>query len=123
MKRAMRKAILISAMLIVPVMTIWSQETEQTAEKFFNSMSDEHGDVSDYQAYLTITKGNNVQSGLLYYKTPNKLRINFDNPDEECDLDYVPNVARKMKVDYAMTNSFGFGGTNASLILKRLSSD
>ncbi|MEA3279685.1 MAG: beta-ketoacyl-ACP synthase II [Thermodesulfobacteriota bacterium] len=45
--------------------------------------------------------------------------INLDNPAEECDLDYVPNVARKAKVEIAMTNSFGFGGTNASLILKK----
>jgi len=45
--------------------------------------------------------------------------INLDHPDEECDLDYVPNKARKMDVKVAMTNSFGFGGTNASLILKR----
>lgn len=45
--------------------------------------------------------------------------INLDNPDEECDLDYIPNVARKAVVTYAMTNSFGFGGTNAALILKK----
>lgn len=45
--------------------------------------------------------------------------INFENPDEECDLDYVPNKARKKEVTYAMSNSFGFGGTNASLILKK----
>jgi 3-oxoacyl-[acyl-carrier-protein] synthase II len=45
--------------------------------------------------------------------------INLDNPDPECDLDYVPNVARKKVVNYAMTNSFGFGGTNAALILKK----
>lgn len=44
--------------------------------------------------------------------------INHDNPGDECDLDYVPNVARKAEVKYAMTNSFGFGGTNASLVLK-----
>ncbi|MGD9212072.1 MAG: beta-ketoacyl-ACP synthase II [Desulfobacteraceae bacterium] len=47
--------------------------------------------------------------------------INLDNPDEECDLDYVPNVARKKEIDYVMTNSFGFGGTNATLILKKFS--
>jgi 3-oxoacyl-[acyl-carrier-protein] synthase II len=47
--------------------------------------------------------------------------INFDNPGDECDLDYVPNVARKAEVRFAMTNSFGFGGTNASLILKAYS--
>ncbi|MEJ2040352.1 MAG: beta-ketoacyl-ACP synthase II, partial [Desulfosarcinaceae bacterium] len=45
--------------------------------------------------------------------------INLDNPGEECDLDYVPNLARQVDVEYAMTNSFGFGGTNASLILKK----
>ena len=45
--------------------------------------------------------------------------INLDNPDEECDLDYVPHVARKQNVDIAMTNSFGFGGTNATLILEK----
>ncbi len=45
--------------------------------------------------------------------------INLDHPDDECDLDYIPHVARKAMVEYAMTNSFGFGGTNASLILKR----
>lgn len=45
--------------------------------------------------------------------------INFENPGEECTLDYVPNVARQKDISYAMTNSFGFGGTNASLILKK----
>ncbi len=44
--------------------------------------------------------------------------INLDHPAEECDLDYVPNIARKQKVKTAMTNSFGFGGTNATLILR-----
>jgi 3-oxoacyl-[acyl-carrier-protein] synthase II len=45
--------------------------------------------------------------------------INYDTQDEECDLDYVPNVARNTKVENAMTNSFGFGGTNATLILTK----
>jgi 3-oxoacyl-[acyl-carrier-protein] synthase II len=45
--------------------------------------------------------------------------INHNTPGDECDLDYVPNVARKSDVTYAMSNSFGFGGTNASLILKK----
>jgi 3-oxoacyl-[acyl-carrier-protein] synthase II len=45
--------------------------------------------------------------------------INQETPDPQCDLDYVPNVARKANVDYALSNSFGFGGTNAALIFKR----
>ncbi len=45
--------------------------------------------------------------------------INLENPAAGCDLDYVPNVARPMKIDYALSNSFGFGGTNGSLIFKR----
>jgi 3-oxoacyl-[acyl-carrier-protein] synthase II len=45
--------------------------------------------------------------------------INLDQPDPECDLDYVPHVAREVKVDIALSNSFGFGGHNASLLIKR----
>ena len=45
--------------------------------------------------------------------------INLENPAAGCDLDYVPNFARPMKIDYALSNSFGFGGTNGSLIFKR----
>jgi 3-oxoacyl-[acyl-carrier-protein] synthase II len=45
--------------------------------------------------------------------------INLDNPDPDCDLDYVPNQARQAEVEYALSNSFGFGGTNAAVLLKR----
>jgi 3-oxoacyl-[acyl-carrier-protein] synthase II len=45
--------------------------------------------------------------------------INLVHPDEGCDLDYVPNQARPMRIDYALTNSFGFGGTNGCLIFKK----
>ena len=47
--------------------------------------------------------------------------VNLENPDPECDLDYVPNVARKAEVNIALSNSFGFGGTNGSLIFRRWS--
>lgn len=46
--------------------------------------------------------------------------INLDNPDPECDLDYVPNASRDMKIDIALSNSFGFGGTNGTLVFSRL---
>ncbi len=45
--------------------------------------------------------------------------INHDTPDPECDLDCVPNQARKAEVRYAISNSFGFGGTNGALLFKR----
>jgi 3-oxoacyl-[acyl-carrier-protein] synthase II len=45
--------------------------------------------------------------------------INLETPDPECDLDYVPNIAREMKIDIAISNSFGFGGTNGTLVFKR----
>jgi 3-oxoacyl-[acyl-carrier-protein] synthase II len=47
--------------------------------------------------------------------------INYRTPDPECDLDYVPNTARRMKIDVSLSNSFGFGGTNGSLIFRRFS--
>ncbi len=47
--------------------------------------------------------------------------INYETPDPECDLDYVPNHARKASVEYVLSNSFGFGGTNAALIFRRWS--
>ena len=46
--------------------------------------------------------------------------INLENPDPECDLDYVPNTAREMKLDVVLSNSFGFGGTNATLAFRKI---
>jgi 3-oxoacyl-[acyl-carrier-protein] synthase II len=45
--------------------------------------------------------------------------VNYDEPDPDCDLDYVPNVARKRQVDHALSNSMGFGGHNVALVLSR----
>ena len=49
--------------------------------------------------------------------------INYDTPDPECDLDYVPNTARKARVDLALSNSFGFGGVNATLVFRRFEAE
>jgi 3-oxoacyl-[acyl-carrier-protein] synthase II len=49
--------------------------------------------------------------------------INLDGPDEECDLDYIPNKKRALPIEYALSNSFGFGGTNAALLFKRFDGD
>ena len=46
--------------------------------------------------------------------------INLDNPDPACDLDYVPHTARNMVINHALSNSFGFGGTNGSLIFSKV---
>jgi 3-oxoacyl-[acyl-carrier-protein] synthase II len=48
---------------------------------------------------------------------------NYETPDTDCDLDYVPNVARRVPMRYALSNSFGFGGTNAALLMKRYDGD
>jgi 3-oxoacyl-[acyl-carrier-protein] synthase II len=45
--------------------------------------------------------------------------INYETPDPDCDLDYVPNQARKQDVDIALSNAFGFGGTNATLVFRK----
>jgi 3-oxoacyl-[acyl-carrier-protein] synthase II len=47
--------------------------------------------------------------------------INLDNQDPECDLDYTANTAREVDLEYALSNSFGFGGTNGTVIFKRFS--
>jgi 3-oxoacyl-(acyl-carrier-protein) synthase len=46
--------------------------------------------------------------------------INLENPDPDCDLDYIPNEARDLEVEVAMSNNSGFGGHNASLVFKRV---
>jgi len=47
--------------------------------------------------------------------------INYRTPDPDCDLDFVPNTARQMPINVALSNSFGFGGTNGTLIFRRFS--
>ena len=47
--------------------------------------------------------------------------LNLDNPDEECDLDFVPHEARRVDLEVGLTNSFGFGGTNGAVVMRRFS--
>ncbi|MDR1163739.1 MAG: beta-ketoacyl-ACP synthase II [Candidatus Accumulibacter sp.] len=61
-----------------------------------------------------------VFSALALYDQVSPPTINIFNQDEECDLDYCANEARRMKIDVAVSNSFGFGGTNASLVFRRI---
>jgi 3-oxoacyl-[acyl-carrier-protein] synthase II len=64
-----------------------------------------------------------LEAGITALSVQNQIlppTINLDNPDEACDLDYVAHTARKTKVTYALSNSFGFGGTNAALLFKSM---
>jgi 3-oxoacyl-[acyl-carrier-protein] synthase II len=63
-----------------------------------------------------------IEAGIVVCSLQNQIvppTINYENPDPGCDLDYVPNHPREMKLKYALSNSFGFGGTNGALIFKR----
>ncbi len=63
-----------------------------------------------------------VEAGISVLALQNQMApptINYENPDPDCDLDYVPNAARKIDTQYALSNSFGFGGTNAALVFKK----
>ena len=62
-----------------------------------------------------------IFSLLSIYKGVIPPTINLENPSEGCDLDYVPNTAREADVDVAISNSFGFGGTNGSLVFRKFS--
>ena len=62
-----------------------------------------------------------VEAGLIALSVREQVvppTANYEKPDPECDLDYVPNTARRTRIKYALSNSFGFGGTNAALVMK-----
>ncbi|MCK9509497.1 MAG: beta-ketoacyl-ACP synthase II, partial [Pigmentiphaga sp.] len=61
-----------------------------------------------------------VFTTLAVYNQISPPTINLENQDPECDLDYCANEARPMKIDVALSNSFGFGGTNGSMVVRKL---
>ncbi|MCS6927637.1 MAG: hypothetical protein NZ578_17235, partial [Candidatus Binatia bacterium] len=60
-----------------------------------------------------------IYSALALYHQCIPPTINYEEPDPACDLDYVPNVARRARIRVALSNSFGFGGTNACLVFRQ----
>src|SRR5262249_20932540 len=67
-----------------------------------------------------------VEAGIIAMSIRNRTippTANYEKPDADCDLDYVPRVPRRREVKYALSNSFGFGGTNAALLMKRYDED
>ena len=102
--------------------TVMNDKTETLAiQKAFNNRSVSVSSTKSMTGHLLGGAGGieMVFTALSIYEDMIPPTINYENPDEDCDLDYVPNTARSKKVEYAMTNSFGFGGTNATLILKK----
>ena len=70
----------------------------------------------------TLGAAGGLEAGIVALTVRNQLiapTVNLENPDPDCDLDYVPNVKRPAAITYALSNSFGFGGTNAALLFKR----
>ncbi len=89
-----------------------------------NELQQEMSNVLNYydqQRVIYQSPGANVSLSIWSRDQIIPPTINYENPDPECDLDYVPNQARRANVNCALSNSFGFGGTNAALVLKRYS--
>ena len=78
-----RKFYIIICLIIFPVLFSAAQERIVTANEYLNFVSAQYGSIEDYEAKITITKGKEKMSGIIYYKTPSLLRINFDNPKEQ----------------------------------------
>ena len=78
-----KKFYIIICLIIFPVLFSAAQERIVTANEYLNFVSAQYGSIEDYEANVTITKGKEKMSGIIYYKTPSLLRINFDNPKEQ----------------------------------------
>lgn len=78
-----KKFYIFICLIIFPVLFSAAQERIVTANEYLNFVSAQYGSIEDYEANVTITKGKEKMSGIIYYKTPSLLRINFDNPKEQ----------------------------------------
>ena len=80
-----KKFYIFICLIIFPVLFSYAQEQDRivTANEFLNYVSAQYGSINDYEANITITKGKEKMTGIIYYKTPSLLRINFDNPKEQ----------------------------------------
>lgn len=96
------------------IKTLFGESASQVAVSSTKSMTGHLlGAAGAIEALITVLT---IRDGII------PPTINLDNPDPACDLDYVPHTARKAKVDIALSNSFGFGGTNGSLLFRRYDS-
>ena len=75
-----KKFYIIICLIIFPVLFSAAQERIVTANEYLNFVSAQYGAIEDYEANVTITKGKEKMTGVIYYKTPSLLRINFSNP-------------------------------------------
>ena len=125
-----KKLYIIICLIIIPALFSFAQDTERivTANEFLNFVSAQYGAIEDYEAKVTITKGKEKMNGIIYYKTPSLLRINFDNPkeqvlvvDKEKLVIYIPKyrVIMQQKLKKGGVSGAGMASREGLRILKR----
>lgn len=126
-----KKFYIIICLIIFPVLFSYAQEERiVTANEFLNHVSAQYGSIDDYEANVTITKGKEKMTGILYYKTPSLLRINFNNPkeqvlvvDKEKLVIYIPKyrviMQQKLKKKKGGVSGAGMASREGLKILKQ----
>ena len=125
-----KKLYIFICLIILPALFSFAQDTERivTANEFLNFVSAQYGSINDYEAKVAITKGKEKMNGIIYYKTPSLLRINFDNPkeqvlvvDKEKLVIYIPKyrVIMQQKLKKGGVSGAGMASREGLRILKR----
>ena len=127
-----KKLYIFICLIIFPALFSFAQEQQRivTASEFLNFVSVQYGSIEDYEANVTITKGKEKMSGILYYKTPSLLRINFDTPkeqvlvvDKEKLVIYIPKyrviMQQKLKKKGGSVSGAGMASREGLKILKQ----